>query len=463
MMRELFAYRNVLSGAALGLLLFVCSNFSFAQSSTSAEANSGIYKIKHVIWIIQENHSFDNYFGTFPNADGLVPTIKLPTRPGGKPSVKPFHMPKGQPLIDLEHSWESAHACYDNGRMDGFVWAEGTPYTMGYYDSTDIPNYWRYAETYTLCDRYFSSEMSGSSPNHVFTVAAQSGIVNNVGSLESLKKVMDDDDGFNFISIVKRFIGKGISWKYYVETQPAPPDSEEVNSHLSNLAYPNPKTFTLWNPMPGFKEVRDNPEIMKHLVSQNDFYNDLKQGTLPQVSWLIPDFQDSEHPPEPLKQGMWYVTRLINAVMKSPYWKSSVIFLCWDDYGGFYDHVPPPEVDAYGYGPRVPMIVISPYAKQGYISHETYDLTSVLKFIEDRWQLKNLTTRDHHANDMVDCFDFNQTPASSLVIQVPKDETSQLYRVHITYPPYETLPKQVPLSPHGTQAVPYVPPKKDNH
>lgn len=142
---------------------------------------------------------------------------------------------------------------------------------------------------------------------------------------------MDDDDGFDFISIVKRFTGKEITWKYYVETQPLPPDAKNVNAHLSNLAYPNPKTFTLWNPMPGFKAIRENAKLMAHLVSQNEFYKDLKKGSLPQVSWLIPDFQDSEHPPEPLKQGMWYVTRLINAVMRSNYWKNSVIFLCWDD------------------------------------------------------------------------------------------------------------------------------------
>jgi len=450
---------SLLHVVVAGLMLLLWSTVSVAQE-TQQEWSPGIRKIKHVIWIIQENHSFDNYFGTFPGADGIPPDTKLPKMPGGKPTVKSFHMPKGQPLIDLEHSWESAHACYDNGKMDGFVWAEGTPYTMGYYDQTDIPNYWKYAKAYTLCDRYFSSEMSGSSPNHVYTVAAQSGILNNVGNLKSLKKVMDDDDGFDFVSIVKRFTGKGISWNYYVETQPLPPDAASVNAHLSNLAYPNPKTFTLWNPMPGFKTIRNNPNLMDHLVSEKKFHRDLKQGTLPDVSWLVPDFQDSEHPPEPLEQGMWYVTRLINAVMHSSYWKDSVIFLCWDDYGGFYDHVSPPEVDAYGYGPRVPMIIISPYVKKHYISHYTYDLTSVLKFIEVRWHLKHLTARDHRANDMVDCFNFSQAPAEPLVINVPPNLKSRLHRVHLTYPASVTLPNQVRLSPHGTQAVPYVPEQK---
>ncbi|MBU6411101.1 MAG: hypothetical protein KGR98_12005, partial [Verrucomicrobia bacterium] len=203
------------------------------ESSPSAPGPAperDIDRINHVIWIIQENHSFDNYFGTFPGADGIPPRACLPERPSGRARAKPFHMPAGQPIIDLEHSWESAHACYDNGRMDGFVWAEGTPYTMGYYDQTDIPNYWKYARAYTLCDQFFSSEMSGSSPNHVYTVAAQSKELNNVGSLDALKRVMDDDDGFSFISIVKRFAGRNLSWAYYVETLPAPPDARQVNA-----------------------------------------------------------------------------------------------------------------------------------------------------------------------------------------------------------------------------------------
>lgn len=417
----------------------------------------GSEKIEHVVWIIQENHSFDNYFGTFPGADGLPPSTCLPKMPGSKDCVKPFHMPPGQPLLDLEHSWETAHAAYDNGKMDGFVWTEGSPYTMGYYDERDIPNYWSYARHYTLCDRFFSSEMTGSSPNHVFTVAAQSGETNNIGSLTQLKREMDDDDGFSFASIVKRFRGKNITWKYYVETKPHPAGGCVMNAHLSNLACPDPKGFTLWNPLPGFKAIRENPAEMDRMVSQDQYFRDLKTGSLPQVSWIIPDFQDSEHPPEPLNQGMWYVTRAVNALMQSPYWKNTAIFLSWDDYGGFYDHALPPEVDAYGYGPRVPMIVISPYVKQGYVSHYTYDFTSVLKFIEQRWNLKHLTPRDDRANNMADCFDFSQMPASALVIPVPPGIHSRLLPVHITYPPYVQLPH--PYRPNeGTQAIPYIPP-----
>jgi phospholipase C len=426
------------------------------QTHASAPQIPGSEKIEHVVWIIQENHSFDNYFGTYPNADGIPPSTCLPNMPGSKECVKPFHMPPSQPLLDLEHSWETAHAAYNHGTMNGFVWAEGSPYTMGYYDARDIPNYWDYAHHYTLCDRFFSSEMTGSSPNHVYTVAARSDEINNIGSLEQVKRAMDDDDGFSFASIVKRFSGQNISWKYYVETQPDQSGGCSLNSHFSQLACPDPKVLTLWNPLPGFKAIRDNKASMSRLVSVDDYYRDLQQGSLPQVSWIIPDFQDSEHPPEPLGQGMWYVTRAINALMQSPYWKNTVVFLTWDDYGGFFDHVPPPEVDSYGYGPRVPAIVISPYAKANYISHYTYDLTSILKFIEVRWNLKHLTPRDGRANDMADCFDFNQTPLAPRVIPAPAVH-SVLWPVHITYPPYVQLPHEEHLQFQGTQAVPYIP------
>lgn len=431
----------VLAGAA-ELLAFILISIEAvaAQAVPTNTPPPGMQKINHLIWIIQENRSFDNYFGTFPGADGIPPSTCLPVLPGSSQCVKPFHMPPGVPICDLGHEWEVAHAAYDNGKMDGFVWAEGTPYTMGYYDQRDIPNYWAYARHYTLCDRYFSSFLGPSLQNHLYTVAAQDGGITAPmpHNLKQVEDALDDPDGFSFASIVTLFNKTKLDWKYYNETKPLPPGVSR-DAGINDQFYPDPKRFWIWNPLPGFKAVRDNPANMSRLVDLKEYFQDLKRGTLPQVAWIVPDTEDSEHPPEPIAQGMWYVTRLVNALMQSPYWKDSVIILTWDDYGGFYDHVPPPEVDAYGYGPRVPTIVISPYAKPGYISHEVYDFTSVLKLIEERWGLGRLTARDDRALDMLDTFDFSQAPNMPQVIPIPAKVPSRNVW-GCGYPPSVSLP-----------------------
>ena len=423
-------FRGVVLLAAFASVFPGSAQLARSQGSASQKSGPeppGIDKINHVVWIIQENRSFDNYFGTFPGADGFPPTTCLPKMPGSKDCVAPFHMPAGAPTCDLDHSWRIAHAAINNGRMDGFVWAEGSPYTMGYYDERDIPSYWKYAHQYALADRFFSSLNGPSLPNHIYTVAAQSGgITDNYLSLEDLEEDTDSPEGLTFPTIVDLMDKAKVSWKYYVEGTKKPP-------------------FHLWNPLPGFKDVRENPERMSKIVGQDEYFRDLQQGTLPQVSYLIPNGPDSEHPTESPTRGMWYVARLLNALMKSPYWKDSVVFVTWDDYGGFYDHVFPHDVDAFGFGPRVPMIIISPYAKPAYISHVEYDFTSVLKFIEVRWGMYHLTTRDREAADMEDTLDFSQAPNPPLVIDVPDN-------LHFpppphgctdwfnTYAPYVTIP-----------------------
>jgi len=363
--------------------------------------------------------------------------------------VAPFHMPKGMPPCDIPHEWAVAHAAYDNGKMDGFVWAEGTPYTMGYYDEQDIPNYWEYARHFALCDRFFSSVNAASFPNHAYTVAAQSGGIIRTEGLLSLKDLdgeLDEPDGFTFASMVDLLSKANVSWKYYVEGEPLPKDPREIELRTPDflyLWYPDPKVFSIWNPLPAFKSVREDPSSMARLVDLKEYFRDLKRGALPEVGWIVPRFNDSEHPPEPVApvaQGMWYVTRLINALMESQYWEDSVIFLTWDDYGGFYDHVPPPVVDAFGYGPRVPTVIISPYTKPGYISHHTYDFTSMLKFIEERFRLRHLTLRDDRAGNMLDCFDFAQTPNPPRIIPIPPNLREITGGVDCGYSPSVPIP-----------------------
>ena len=378
--------------------------------------------LNHFVYIIQENISFDHYFGTYPGASGIPPGVKLAWRPGGPPAVSPFHLHGPNLPEDLGHGWESAHLALDKGKMDGFLWAlspeyfwtgsggnqfnpakihpvpqsvlSGPPpvpmkwmeYALSYSDYHEIPNYWDYARHFTLCDAFFSSLNGPSEPNHLYALAAQSGgMVNN-----PLVGVAGVPGVYTFATMVDLLYASGITWKFYDENPPL--------------------KHTLFNPLPGFQSVQQNPALQQSLVPQSEIYTDLKNGTLPQVSWAVPTYQDSEHPPYSATRGMWHVTQMINAIMSSPYWQDTAIILVWDDYGGFYDHVPPPAVDFFGYGPRVPALVISPYAKPNYISHTTFDFTSPLKLVETRFGLASLTQRDQNASDMLDCFDFTQTP-----------------------------------------------------
>lgn len=421
--------------------------------------------VKHFIYIIQENITFDHYFGTYPGADGFPKDLKLSYEPDGPKVYAPFHLSSTKIPHDLNHSWQAAHVAYNDGKMDGFIRAEwpmalgfywkgplptvdpedilpldddpelvkkdqelanagrgragrrknaaaeaeataagnvptrhlsapppGPPpgwvtNTLSYYDWHEIPNYWEYARKFTLCDAFFSSLAGPSEPNHLYTVAAKSGgLVNNPG-----RGINGEDGVYTFKTLAELLQSSKHSWRYYDEKK-------------------NPKAHSLWNPLPGFKAIFNSPEMMSHLVSLDELYTDAQHDRLPEVCWCVPTAADSEHPPADSARGMWHVTGLINAIMQSPAWSNTVIIVTWDDFGGFYDHVPPPQVDKYGYGPRVPALVISPWAKPGYISHVHYDFTSPLKLIEDHFGLKPLASRDQDANNMLDCFDFQQKP-----------------------------------------------------
>ena len=327
--------------------------------------------IKNIVIVFQENHTFDNYFGTFPGADGtLGKNYCLPKTKGSKSCVSPFHDSNLTP-VDMNHSWSSAHDDYDGGKMDGFIYSEGSQETMGYYDSGDLPSYWKAAQQYVLCDRYFTSVMSESLPNHLSLVAGTCGGIIDDNAPATIK----------FPPIFEQLDSAGISWKVYGST-----------TWFQNFEY-----------------VQNTPAAKAKFVPPQQVVTDIQDGVLPQVSWIIGSAGGDEHPPQDIQTGQNYVAeQIVNGLGSGKYWDSIAIFVTWDCFGGFFDHVAPPQVDEYGYGFRVPCLVISPYAKEGFVDSTVNDHTSILKFIETRYGLSSLSTRDAAASDMSEAFDFGQ-------------------------------------------------------
>lgn len=395
--------KGVGHGTKLGLgAAFVASLLIISALPHSASAATPSTPIKHVIVILQENHTFDNYFGTYPGVNGLYDVGAMPDKPGGAPAVKPYLFASAVLQANLNNSWTAAHDAYDNGSMNGFIAAQnGSDVAMGYYDYHLIPYYWDYAAQYVLFDDFFSSVMGPSLPNHLYLIAGQSGglVVDSRSGVFNFNSSTVRSDDFEFKSVINELVAAHVSWRYYAG------DSGFLNN---------------WNPLPAFPYVENNDSLMQNIFETGQFINDLKNGSLPSVSWVMPDSDlVSEEPPANVTQGEQTVVTEINAVMKSQYWNSTAIFLTWDDWGGFYDSVPPPQVDHYGYGFRVPLIVISPYARQGYVDNTQGDFTSILKFIEADFGLPSLTSRDAHANDLYGAFDFSQTPRAPLVLPGP--------------------------------------------
>ena len=390
----------------------------------------GLEKINHFVFIMQENRSFDHYFGTYPGAEGLPPGVCLSDPNPAAMCVSPFHdannVNRGGP-----HGWDNSHGSTDNGKMDGFliesykgistVGSEPcmppaptcTPGkdprdVMGWHDAREIPNYWNYANLYVLQDRMFESVASYSLPAHLYMLAAQSGGYTGNKQTKPAR--------YDFTEITELLTTGQITWKYYVTsgTSPDTEDGHVVGSQSQEKQ--DPLNYTFWNPLPAFPKVIGDPAQKRGLVDLSQFYMDAQSGTLPQVSWIIPTGAVSEHPPGGVQQGMEYVTGLVNAIMQGPNWKDTAIFISWDDWGGFYDHVPPPTVDQYGLGIRVPGLAISPYARQGYIDHKTYSFESWLRIVEERFSVTPMTARDNTANDMIDSFDFTQQPRSPVML-----------------------------------------------
>jgi phospholipase C len=343
--------------------------------------------------------------------------------------------------------------------MDGFIKeAEligiSKPDVMGYHDSRDIPNYWSYATNFVLQDRMFEANESWSLPAHLFLLSEWSANCGQttdpskcVNSVQKPMAIMPDNSAhgtavprpfYPWTDLTYLLHKAAVSWGYYVDNATLP-----YCTNTSNTCKPTIQSLgtpEIWNPLPFFTTVTQDGQ-QGNIQFDSQFVSQARAGTLPAVAWLAPSQAASEHPPYNISGGQAYVTNIINAVMQGPDWSSTAIFLAWDDWGGYYDHVVPPVVDGNGYGLRVPGIVISPYAKAGYIDAQTLSFDAYVKFIEDIFlggqRLNAATTGrpdprpDVRENvpvlgDLMNDFNFSLPPRPPLILRVPVTTISHL-------------------------------------
>lgn len=439
--------------------LFVCLMVA-APVSAHAGQLQGISKIQHVVIITQENRSFDQYFGTFPGADGIpglagnpgrVPCLHDPVHGGCR---RPFHLTKdknwGGP-----HSWIAAKADINGGKMNGFVaqWDAGKHHChnnnpkcagafddiMGYHTGADIPNYWTYAKDFVLQDHMFEPVKSWSLPSHLYLVSGWAAHCVNTDpkSCTNDPAHRHGSGPYAWTDLTYLLHKYNVSWRYYVFAGPQP-DCVQDSLLNCSLGSQSAQTPSIWNPLPRFTDVQQDGQT-GNIVSLSNFFTDAQAGTLPAVSWIDPSGVVSEHPPSLVSTGQSYVTGLINSIMQSPEWDSTAIFLTWDDWGGFYDNVVPPRVDQNGYGLRVPGILISPYARQGFIDHRALSFDSYMQFIEDDFLSSHRlnprtdgrpdprpTVRDRIAQGLLYDFNFGQAPNPPVIL--PTNPATDLTR-----------------------------------
>jgi phospholipase C len=392
-------------------------------------------KIRKIVFLVKENRTFDHLFGTFPGADGAT---EGETCDGSKVDLARAR----DDSPGASHSFTAGITAINGGKMNCFDRIPDGNNLESYiqYERSQIPNYWTYASRFVLGDRFFSSVYGPTFVEHFWLVSSQSDrYVDNQrpkdgqgGSDGVLGGYCDDptervwsfpkmttDDRDRIYGLEEQADIETLVDEYYIERWPCH-DIQTLPDLLERRGI-SWKYYTADSPyfqiFPAIPHIHYGP-MAKKIVASEDFEIDVSEGKLPDVSWLLPPTPESDHPGYgALCDGENWTVRMINAIMRSRDWKHTAIFLTWDDFGGFYDHVPPPHVDIYGYGPRVPLIVISPYARAGTVFSEVSDFSSVLRFIERIHRLPALTARDRDANDLMGAFDFRQDPLEPLILQ----------------------------------------------
>jgi phospholipase C len=392
-------------------------------------------RIDHIVFLVKENRTFDHLFGRFPGADGatsgrICDGRIIPLRRAADDSPGPIH------------NFVAGITAIDGGKMDCFDQIVDGRQRQAYvqFREDQIPNYWAYARNFVLADRFFSSDYGPTLVEHLSVVAAGTDrFVDNerpdqVGAggpggycddrLERLTsfKVLSPAERRDAFRMEEQAATSALVHHYWTERWPCVdlpilPDLLQRRG-ISWKYYTSPEPF--FDVMRMVRHVRDGP-MWRKVVDESAFLPDLQAGRLPAVSWLMPPIEESDHPGyNGLCPGENWTVETLNALMRSPDWRHTAVVVTWDDFGGFYDHVPPPHVDLYGFGPRVPALVISPWARRGFVDHRTLEFASVLKLIETVFRLPALTTRDRDAGDMLEAFDFGQPPRHPFLLR-PRD------------------------------------------
>ncbi|HZY69789.1 MAG TPA: alkaline phosphatase family protein [Thermoplasmata archaeon] len=381
-------------------------------------------RISHIVFVVLENHAFDNYFGQYCRAAGPYCAAAVNGLPAGtcvplnvsQPAgacVRPFPFTaKNWSVTSLmPHNWNSSAQAWNGGLMNGFYSAEESGFDpFGYYNGTTAPLYWDLAEQYGLGDNFYSSLLDYSLPNHWHIVAGQAPkeiLTHKTGARESTGPNWFQDDrtylnqANKTKSIEDLLAGTSTPWSYYEWPLGT------YNHAIIDLPNQTGQAFAYFNPQAA-KYESYQPTFINHFVNATEFYADARNGTLPSLSWVMPTNNWSDHPPDNSTIAQSWTASLVNAVESSPQWSSTAMFIAWDDYGGFYDHVAPPNVTGHQLGFRVGFIVVSPYTPQGYVSHNPYYFESVLHLMEVRFDLGCVTATDCTAPLPYEFFNFTQ-------------------------------------------------------
>jgi phospholipase C len=376
------------------------------------------WPIKHVVFIIKENRSFDQLFGRFPGADG----VQVADDHGVSRPLTPAN--DQRQIQDIYHGYTAQIQSIDDGKMDGFNLSPlADQYAFTQFRRDQAPNYFSFAHQFVLSDRFFASALGPSFPNHIFSIAAQSG------------GTRDNPD--RSVSELRLQLAAGLAKSWGCDIGPSgtvpvydsegevvnvPPcfdfetEGDLLNDHdipWSYYAATNKQYGYIWSAYSAIRRYRENPKRWaQHIRPVGNLISDIHGDLLPPVTWVTPRGELSDHPgsDNSFCHGENWTTQVLNAIETSPMWKDTAVFLTWDDYGGFYDHVAPPHLDPFGLGVRVPLLVISPYAKSGTVDHRLSEFSSVLRFIEDNWGLTQLTHRDRRALNLSYDFAFGQEP-----------------------------------------------------